>query len=227
MRVDLSKFQDIHKGQTAVVIGNGPSLDVTPLEELASKYITFGSNKIFASASHPDFTPNYYSIVDKEMLDACLPLPNGFTPDAMFLRAEACVPENNPIYPIVAAGFSKNIDNFVVLGGTVTYCLFQIAYFMGFKILLLLGVDHNYPVASQIRAGAPFVGGDTDPDHFICEDGPYFEKGKTYNAPELERVAQYYAWADEFFRSEGRRILNLTPGTKLDAFDKDKIENWT
>jgi hypothetical protein len=81
----------------------------------------------------------------------------------MFLRAEAQAKGNNPIYPIVAGGFSKNIDNFVVLGGTVTYVLFQLAYYMGFTTLLLLGVDHNYPVAGTFPGGQPFVAGKKDP----------------------------------------------------------------
>lgn len=220
-RVDLGKFKDIHKGQAAVIIGNGPSLKLSDIERLS--YPTFGSNQIYRLP----FQPDYYSIVDKEMLDACLPLPLDFHP-TMFLRAEARVLENNPIYPIVAGGFSKNIDNFVVMGGTVTYVLFQLAYYMGFTTLLLLGIDHNYPKAGTVKPGDFFVAGGIDPDHFQCNDGePYFKEGKQYNAPELERVTQYYKWADEFFKLEGRRILNLTPDTKLDVIEKDRIENWT
>jgi hypothetical protein len=220
MRVDLGKFKDLHKGETAVILGNGPSLKLDDILRLP--YVTFGSNQIYRLPYQPD----YYSIVDKEMLDACLPLPSSFLP-TMFLRAEACVKFNHPIYPIVAGGFSRNIDNFVILGGTVTYVLFQLAYYMGFTTLLLLGVDHNYPKAGTIQPGQPFEAGEKDPDHFVCADGkPYFLTGKTYNAPELERTTQYYQWANEFFKQEGRRIINLTPDTKLDVIEKMSIDEW-
>ena len=221
MRMDLAKFKDIHKGETCVIIGNGPSLKLADIAQL--QYKTFGSNGIYRLP----FTPTYYSLVDKEMMDVCLPLPYYFTPQELFIRAEARVLGNNPIYPIVAAGFSRNIDNFVIMGGTVTYVLFQLAYYMGFTTLLLLGIDHNYPKAGEMKPGSQFIAGSVDPDHFKPLDGqPYFEAGKKYNAPELERVTTSYNWANELFKLEGRRIINLTPNTKLDVFERGSIEEW-
>ena len=221
MRVDLGKFRYLHKGETAVIVGNGPSLRAKDLEAL-SRHKTFGSNMIYRFP----FTPTYYSVVDKEMLDSCLPLPWGFRP-TMFLRAEAMVEGNNPIYPIVAGGFSKNIDNFVVLGGTVTYVLFQLAYYMGFTTLLLLGVDHNYPAVGSLPPGQQFVAGKKDPDHFPCNDmRPYFRAGETYNAPELERAEQYYKLASAFFRENGIVVINLTQGSRLDMFEKGLVKDW-
>lgn len=220
MRTDLAKFSNIHMGETAVVIGNGPSLTLEQINKL--KYPTFGSNQIYRLP----YQPNYYSIADKEMMDNCLPLPRWFKP-TMFLRAEARVDGNNPIYPITAAGFARNIDNFVILGGTVTYPLIQLAYYMGFTTLLLLGIDHTYPKAGTVKPGQAFVAGEKDPDHFQPSDGgPYFEAGKCYNAPELERTTITYGWAKEFFELEGRRIINLTPNTQLDVFEKMSIDQW-
>jgi len=221
MRVDLARFNNIHAGETGVIIGNGPSLKLSQLE-LLSKYRMFGSNQIYRLPWQPD----YYSIVDKEMLDACLPLPLWFQP-TMFLRAEAPVIGNHPIYPIMTAGFSRNIDNFVVMGGTVTYVLIQLAYYMGFTTLLLVGVDHNYPKTEQVKPGDSFIAGETDPDHFQPADGkPYFETGKCYNAPELERTTITYDWARQFLELEGRKIINLTPNSKLEVFEKMDIEKW-
>lgn len=215
---DLTRFKDIHKGETAVIIGNGPSLDKTPLGELAEKYITFGSNKIYRKP----FTPDYYAMIDREMIEACLPLPKNFTPQS-FIRAEYCT--GNPIYPIVVNGFSLDINNFVVMGGTVTYVLLQIAHYMGLDTVLLVGVDHSY--VTQKLTGHKFVAGSKDPDHFTCEDGkPYFETGKTFNAPELQNTAANYAIAKELFEKQGKRIINLTPETKLDVFEKDTWSNW-
>jgi hypothetical protein len=215
-------FKDRCVGETCVILGNGPSLKLDDIRKLDQKYKTLGSNKIYRLP----YTPDYYAIADQEMTQACLPLPEWFNPRAMFIRAEAGV--GFPIYPITAAGFSRNIDNFVILGGTVTYVLLQIAYYMGFHTVLLLGVDHYYPNAGSGKPGSMFKAGDTDPDHFQCLDGkPYFDEGKTFNRPELERVSDYFKWAYEFFQAEGRRIINLTPGTHLEVIPKDRIENWT
>jgi hypothetical protein len=215
----LRRFKDIHKGEACVIIGNGPSLDVTPLEKF--KYITFGSNMIFRKP----FFPDYYCIIDEEMMDACLPLPdmNGTT---KFLRAEAQEPDNNPIYPIVVNGFSLDIANFIVMGGTVTYALLQIAFYMGFDTFLLVGVDHRYPKSADFERHKFIASGD-DPDHFKCADGkPYFEEGKEFNPPELEGTARNYAIANELFQKAGKIIVNLTPNTALNIFEKGDIKNW-
>lgn len=216
-------FKDIHARETCVVIGNGPSLRKDDLEALAKKYPTLGSNKIYRLP----FTPTYYSIIDEEMLAACLPLPEDFKPKAMFLRAEACVENNNYLYPIVFNGFSMDIDSFVVLGGTVTYALLQIAYYMGFQRSLLVGVDQYYPSSGQLRGGSKFIAGAEDPDHFECEDGkPYFTEGVTFNAPEVKGTTGSYKIAKELFDNKGREIVNITRQTHLDVFPKDKLENW-
>jgi len=216
----LTKFKDIHKGETCVIIGNGPSLDDTPLDKFAEKYRTFGSNMIFRKP----FIPDYYSIIDEVMLEACLPLPA--MTSTKFMRAEARDRDNNPIYPIVAHGFGLDISNFVVMGGTVTYALLQIAFYMGFDTFLLVGVDHRYPKTSKL-SGHVFIAGDYDPDHFMPADGrPYFETGKQFNAPELDGTKLYYGMARELFDKAGKTILNLTPNSALDVFEKDSFDNW-
>jgi len=214
----LKRFKEIHRGQTCVIIGNGPSLNDTELNRL--HFPTFGSNQIYRLP----FTPTYYSIVDEEMMKACLPLPEEFKPKEMFIRAEAGV--GNPIYPIVVRGFSVSIDNFVVIGGTVSYVLLQLAFYMRFHTMLLVGMDHHYPKSSKYGR-VRFTAKGNDPDHFKTVDGkPYFEEGKVYNPPELEGVEMYYLIAKDLFQQQGCRVLNLTPGSKLNVFDKDKLENW-
>ena len=222
MRTNLNIYSNIHEGETCVIIGNGPSLRLDDLERL-SKYITFGSNQIYRLP----FTPTYYSMVDRDMIDACLPLPLDFKPLQMFIRAEACIEGNNPIQAIIAAGFSRDIDNFVIMGGTVTYVLFQIAYFMGFKRFLLTGVDHNYPYAGTLKPGKNFEAGKKDIDHFECADGkPYFREGLRYNAPEMDGVTQSYLWINELFGQEDLRVVNLTRKTDLEIFEKMDIDEW-
>lgn len=210
-----------HKGETCIIIGNGPSLNGVP-KELLDKYITFGSNKIYTLP----YTPDYYCIIDKDMLANCLPtIKAGWRPKRqMFLRAECGIEDNYPIYPIVINGFGLDINNFVVMGGTVTFAMLQIAFWMGFETVLLVGVDHYYP---KSFTGHPelFVANGKDPDHFVCEDGqPYFTTGEKYNRPEDTTAA--YMVADEVFRKTGKKIINLTPGTKLDVFEKGVYSNW-
>jgi len=216
----LKRFHRIHSGETALVIGNGPSLNNTPLKELSERYVSMGSNKIYRLP----FTPKYYCIIDEEMAATCIPLPADFKPEEMFIRAEYGI--GNPIYPIVASGFGLDISNFVVMGGSVTFALLQLAFYMDFSTVVLVGIDHNYPKASQYER-CRFTAKGNDPDHFRCPDGrPYFEEGKVFNPPELDGLTQAYKIADEVYSKTNKSIINLTPDTHLDVFKKDNWNNW-
>ena len=219
---DKYKFINIHKGETCVIIGNGPSLNKVP-KEFLDKYITFGSNQIYRLPYKPD----YYCIVDEAMLEACLPtLEEGWRPKKeMFIRAECGLEDNNWIYPIVFNGYSKDINGFVVMGGTVTYAMFQLATFMGFDKILLVGVDHYYPKSMAGVPGAVFTAEGKDPDHFSCEGGqPYFEPGKEYASP--EDTTNSYRAASEFFDQFGIECINLTEGSRLHVFKRGSIKEY-
>jgi hypothetical protein len=219
----VKRFANCHRGDTCVIIGNGPSLNQTPLDRFERKYITFGSNRIYELP----FTPTYYCIVDELMLKACVPLPEDFKPVERFMRAEARDTANNPIYPINVSGFSPDCANFVVIGGTVTYVLLQLAFYMDFDTVLLVGVDHNYPKSGKMEEGLHFVAGKDDPDHFKTKTGkPYFEQGKKYSAPALKSTEQSYAVANLFYKKYNKRIVNLTPGSKLDVFERGTFDQW-
>ena len=216
-----NQFKGLHSGETCIVMGNGPSLSKVP-KEFLDKHITFGSNKIYDFPYRPD----YYCIIDEVMLGNCLPkLQEGWKPKKqMFVRAEARIEDNYPVYPVVLSGFSKDIRNLVIMGGTVTYAMLQIAAYMGFKKIYLVGVDHYYP---KSMTGKPeiFVAEGEDPDHFVCEGGePYFKPGERYARPQDTTLA--YAAAKEFFDEFGIECINLTEGTKLDVFKKGNIREY-
>ncbi|MBW8012502.1 MAG: hypothetical protein FVQ83_14900 [Chloroflexi bacterium] len=231
----LRKFKDIHTGEICVVIGNGPSLKDTPLE-LLKKYPSFGANKIFLLDG---FTSTYYTVIDQYMIHSCTPrlmawsslreLPRrtefstGYAPREMFIRRGFPVPGSNQINCVVEAGFSTDINECVIMGGTVTFANLQIAYYMGFTTALLVGVDHNYSGMTDKKPGATFVAEGEDVDHFHVE---YFESGHIFAAPELEGTSRSYEAARRVWETDGRKIINLTPGTKLDVFEVGTYEDW-
>ena len=212
-----------HDNETCVIIGNGPSLDHTPLHELGEKYPTFGANKIYM---YP-FTPTYYTCVDADMLHDCLPwlMNNEYEPDMIFLPKYVPYPGRVGLNVVIDNGFSLKPMKKIIIGGTVTYVNMQLAHFMGFETVLLVGCDHRYPkTGDEGKPGSKFIAEGDDPDHF--GEG-YFEEGKMYNRPELDNVARYtYPTAKMAFKQNGGRIVNLTPGTALDVFPKDDVENW-
>ena len=68
--------------------------------------------------------------------------------------------------------FSQNPARGLWEGATVTFCAMQLAYFMGFTEVVLIGVDHNFVTKGE--ADQLVVSDGDDPNHFAPN---YFGKG--------------------------------------------------
>lgn len=245
----LRKFKNLHEGETCLIIGNGPSLIDCPIE-LLDKYLSFGANKIYTMYDWERFTgsndrvdektkeklkafdgfvPTYYTVIDEHMIhNVAAELINlvngGYKPEALFIRRPYPVPGSYQINTIVHAGWSNNINKAVVMGGTVTYANLQIAKYMGFKTVLLVGVDHNYPTFEGVPQGVLFQQeGGKDEAHFHPD---YFKEGDFYAAPALVGSEEYYKQARVVFEGEDGKIVNLTPETQETAFEKGEYDDW-
>jgi hypothetical protein len=201
-----NELSNLHKGEIVLVIGNGPSLNDVPLEFL-NKYPSFGTNRIYLL---DDFTPTYYVAVDplaiKPSIDEikqidCLAK---FISDPWHYRFDA-YPLNSSVIPL----FSREPDKWIYEGYTVTYVCLQIAFFMGFTTVLLVGVDHNY-----VEDGS---------NYFTPE---YNNGSDEWGPTNLTQSGIAYKIAKTVFDDDGRRIVNLTPGSKLDVFERGEIAEW-
>ncbi len=217
----INDFKDKHKGETVVIIGNGPSLNKSPLEELGKKYITFGANKIY---DFP-FQPNYWVCGDGLMLTDCIPwiVAHPEYAPQKFIPRDVPLPGSHPMTLEIAIGFSTDAAQKIYMGGTVSYMAMQLAHYMGVKRVLLVGMDHNYKkTAKGGRPGSRFIAEGGDPDHFSGKSGAYFTPGRIYNRPELEATERFfYPLANKMFD-----IINISAETALTVFKRDKAEKW-
>jgi len=222
----IQDFWNKYTGETCVVIGNGPSLEQTPLDKLGEKYLMFGANKIYGRG----FVPNFWTCVDQDMLHDCIPWMLSHEYNAYkFVPRNIPLPGASQLNVVIESDFSLDASEKVVIGGTVTYVNLQLAYYMGFTTVLLVGVDHTYPKTGKNgKPGSKFIAQGDDPDHFKMQDGsPYFEPGKLYNRPELDAVAKYtYPMAAMAYEKAGRKIINLTPESALSVFEKQGFDKW-
>lgn len=216
----IQAYRDRHKGQRCFIIGNGPSLNRTDLSLLRNE-ITFGLNRIYLLFDEIGFTTTYHVVVNKLVIDqtaeeiANLSIPSfvswdarnliEFRPDTIFLR------HVNKYGP----RFFNDITEGIWEGATVTYVAMQIAYYMGFEKVILIGVDHNF--ATQGKPHTTVVSPGDDPNHFSSH---YFGKGFRWQLPDLETSELAYRLADYQFRMSGREIVDATIGGKLEVFPK-------
>lgn len=216
----MRAMKNRHRGQRCFIIGNGPSLNKMDLSPLQNE-ITFGLNRIYLFFPKMGFSTTYYVAVNKLVIEQCateierLTMPKfiswhargsiQFTSNTIFI----CDPYNSRL------GFSKKPAMRIWEGSTVTYVAMQIAFYMGFSQVILIGVDHDF--ATKGEAHKAIVSDGPDPNHFSPD---YFGKGFCWQLPDLEASEQAYRLAKQIFELEGREILDATVEGKLNVFPK-------
>jgi hypothetical protein len=216
----IRRYRDMHRGKRCFIIGNGPSLQRTDLSKLTNE-VTFGMNRIYLMAESRGFMPTYYVAVNQHVIQQCaqdiqtLRLPRflawhsrdalRFEDGMMFIRDPGDL----------TVGFSRDIAQCVWEGTTVTFAALQIAYYMGFDDVILVGVDHSFTTQGSPHKLIESTGDDAD--HF---DVRYFGRGFKWQLPDLYTSEGAYRIAKFTYEWTGRKILDATVGGKLTVFPK-------
>ena len=227
----LAALKDIHKGERAFIIGNGPSLRQTDLSKLRNEF-TFGMNRIYLLFPELGFHTTYFvsinDLVIEQFKDEILALPmpkflawrshRHFSPQLPTLRQGQDGVPRLPAFlytSYTSPRFSKTVTGRVWEGATVTNVALQIAFHMGFEKVILIGVDHNF--TSKGDANKTVVSQGDDPNHFAPN---YFGKGAKWQLPDLDTSEIGYSLAREAYRKAGREVIDATVGGKLMIFPK-------
>ncbi|MDX4038443.1 glycosyltransferase [Aliarcobacter skirrowii] len=215
------------------IIGNGPSLNKCDLNLLKDEY-TFGVNGIFYKTDEMGFKPTFYMVEDNHVIDDNLTRINDYecqykffpsiyknkirnrTNTYFFTADLGFYDENHPSF--CKPRFSKDFSICAYTGQSVTYMQIQLAYYLGFNEIYLIGMDYNYEVPKSTKIeGNTYESNENDPNHFHPD---YFGKGKKWHDPKIERVGWNYEKAKKVLEEEGRIIKNATVGGKLEIFER-------
>ena len=213
----LNRFHNIHSKKSCFIIGNGISLrnmDLSPLRD----YYTFGLNKIHLIFDKVDLSLNYHVAVNKLVIEQSIDnfkamnCPS-FLSYNVIRNMQYCSDEK--FYYLLTDGpytFNKDITSPIHEGYTVTFVALQIAYFMGFHNVYLIGVDHKFNFKGKPNEIKYMAG--NDDNHF---DQNYF-KNKAWQLPDLESAELSYHMARYYYNKANRFIYDDTVDGKLDIF---------
>lgn len=215
----LAEMKDRYKGERCFLIGNGPSLKVTDMSRLKNEY-TIGQNRIYLAFPEWGFSTSFYLSVNDLVIEQCasdiqaLPMPKFISWRARRWLKPA---DNLNFIHTTYTGerFARNATERLWEGGTVTYSAMQIAFHLGFRQVILVGVDHNY--VTQGKPNATVVSQGDDPNHF---NAGYFGKGFRWQLPDIEAWDISYSLAKRVYEEDGREIVDATIGGKLQVFKK-------
>jgi hypothetical protein len=125
--------------------------------------------------------------------------------------------------------FSPNSEKYVRTSSTVTIAALQLAVYLGFNPIYLIGCDTDYRRIGKITTKKDgsndyhFIGENNDDfDHFRTD---YFGKGKAFNPPSPEKMIDNYVQAKKVCDALGVEVYNATIGGKLEVFPRVKFES--
>lgn len=222
--ITLGSLANRFKGERCFLIANGPSLKKTDLTLLKNEF-TIGLNRIGLNLENMGFEPTALCCVNGHVLDQ---FRTDFEQSSSIkFLSDAAKPwiKNtwNTFFmgSISKAGyFEKDLRRQEWCEGwTVTYCALQLAYFLGFEEVILVGLDHSFKNSGDPNSAVVAQG--EDENHFHPD---YFGKGVTWQYPDLERSEQHYRIALQTFQEAGRRIFDATIGGCCTIFPKVKYE---
>lgn len=216
----MLEYKNIHQGRRCFIIGNGPSLKQTDLIKLKGEF-TFGLNRIYMLFPELGFSTTYFVSINDLVIGQCaeeiaaLPMPKfiAWRSHRHFQK----LPDDLILLYTTYTGprFAYDMTHRIWEGATVTNVALQLAFYMGFEQIILIGVDHNF--SSKGEANKMIVSDGDDPNHF---SGNYFGKGFRWQLPDLDTSEIGYIMAREAYRKAGREVLDATVGGKLTVFPK-------
>ncbi|SFQ15186.1 6-hydroxymethylpterin diphosphokinase MptE-like protein [Flavobacterium akiainvivens] len=223
-RKKLLSFKNKYSGETLFLLANGPSINKTDLSLLKGKNVMC-MNRFYIKFPQLDFKPNYLVCIEETVLDR-------FSEDFSNLQIPGFVnwrlrnKISNVVYLKesfdIQFKFQPDITLPANTGGTVTFVCLQLAYFMGFSKVVILGMDHSFK-ETGLAGKAEIRTQDKDESHF---DPNYFPKGMKWVLPDLVKSELGYAIARDFYKKNGREVIDATIEGKCNIFTKGKLEDY-
>jgi hypothetical protein len=219
----LERFYNRHAGKRAVIVCNGPSLKQMDLGFLKNEH-TFGLNKIFLGVRQFGFYPRYLVAVNANVIKQAAGSIASM-PCVKFIGSagHSVIREDALTYHLNTVGladrFSRDIVRGAHEGWTVTHVALQIAFYMGFTQVVIIGLDHRFE--QDGIANQPVVRIGDDANHFHHE---YFADGQEWDNPDLHESEISFSVAKELFERNGREIIDATQGGGCTIFPKRKCQ---
>jgi hypothetical protein len=219
----LQKFHNIHVGQRCFIIATGPSLKNMDLSLLKDEY-TIGMNRGYLLNEMYDLNLNYLCVIDiinqlKQFTDEYQQseITSFYNWDCRHYIHQT--EKINYLKLNHRHKFVKDILHGFWYGHSVTNACIELAYYMGFKEVYLIGKDHSFNVSSAPKTVNVIKG--EDENHFFPN---YYKENMQWGTPYYYGEEIAYKLARYAFERDNRVIRDATKDGKLQIFEKVKYD---
>lgn len=227
----MKNIKNKYAGERCFIVGNGPSLTIDDLEKIQNEHC-FGFNRIYELFDRTTWRPEFYMVLDNDVMktvakniqlvDAKVKLLN------IMGKTIGLQSDNNTIFfcsyglyrvkefRFKKKNISKDASRYVSLNYSVTAAAIEIAIFLGFKEIYILGVDNNFSRWIDENGKIHFKNID-DYKLISAHDFNYF----CYQDAVNSCFECYRKYADE----NDIKIYNATRESNLKAYERVVLED--
>ena len=229
----IAELKNKYLNEECYIVGNGPSLAISDLELLQDKYC-FAANFIYSLFDRTTWRPEFYVSIDKETYKLIGDGLQDIEAKKLFYDISAKkyikkhkneniyymylntnfvdIPGEN-LHPYISEDIAQGISD----GKTVTFIAIQLAIYMGFKKIYLLGVDHNYAKKIDRNGKITF-----DPNQKNYAEGI---KDSGLGIQYIDATTEAYRQAQKYCETHDVKIYNATRGGCLEVFPRVQLED--
>ncbi len=228
----IRKYKGIHENERCFIIGNGPSLSAKDLSLIENEK-SFAFNSIYHIYNKTSWRPTYYMLTDKALISTFMkePIPD-LEVNGSFVFSKKLSQywklKNNTIeiflkgkVPVHRESYfnttiSSDVSKFFTASQSVIINAFELAFYMGFKEICIIGVDHDFPVEVDMKG-----------EKTLKDTKSHFEENKdkcnflTYK----DALTKCYETCKDYADKNGIKIWNSTRGGKLEVFERRSLED--
>lgn len=228
----IRKLKNKHAGERCFIIGNGPSLTAHDLDMLKDE-VCFGTNRIYYIFDRTEWRPTYYVSIDNDVLSKEISVLKKQDIKNKFINVSAKKYGRNPsdnIHYIYVHGrfyikrinikqdcFSEDPSQYLSETCSATCTCIELAVYMGFKEIYLIGMDHRY-AQMVTRDGKK---------HNDSSIQTYFEgmkNGDRIAIAYIDNVTASYEICNEYAKKHGITVYNATRGGYLEVFERVDLD---
>lgn len=228
----LKSLKGIKNGDMCFVIGNGPSLRTEDLTVLKENNIdTFAANRIYNTFENTSWRPTYYVCEDEFILEDIQDKVNELNFDYKFIPINfnwyKNIDINNAYYfyqtydsNLKKGGarpdfFSEDITKFIPCRGSVITTCVQLAVYMGYSKIYLIGVDHSF--SRMTDKDGNLIVDEKIKDHFGNQKNADENTKGIFN---IDAATQSFIDMKAFCEKNNVTVYNATRGGKLEVYTR-------
>ena len=228
------QLRDSKKGEKCFIIGNGPSLLTRDLEILEKNNIdTFSVNQIYKIFQQTTWRPTYYVATDYYAVKN-FEIFNKYITGIKFINLDHA----KMIEGFYADNAYYFIENIIMLflshlakpkisediydlcsGGTSVFIAIQLAFYLGYSEIYLLGVDNSFQ-REKSYDGELLIDKGLLKTHFVEDYHAKTLSSEIFDVMFGYQNREAYKAAFEYAREHGKIIRNATRGGKLEEIER-------